>query len=121
VNKFETKRLLLKIEFAVAAVLLPIVLPLLAPSLGIHEGGRISLGGTQVVYAVLSVELALAVYIWGVGNWSRFEPPQLPSGSSTTSSGPAQTPKPGPAPPASLSIGPTGQRPGTPAAPQGGR
>src|SRR5260370_15679395 len=122
VIKFETKRLWLKIGFVVAAVLLPIVLPLLAPSLGIHEGGRISLSGTQVVYAVLSAELALAVYIWGVGNWSRFEPPQLPPRSSTTpASGPAHTPKPGPASPTSINIGPSWHLPGTPPAPPGGR
>ena len=77
-NKFETNRLRLKIGFAVGAVLLPILLPLLAPLLGIHEGGKISLNGLQVLYAVLSAEIALAVYIWGVGNWSRFEPPQPP-------------------------------------------
>jgi hypothetical protein len=74
-NKFETDRLRLKIVFVVCAILLPIVLPILAPSVGIREGGRISLNGLQVLYAVLSMEIAATVYMWGVGNWSRYEPP----------------------------------------------
>lgn len=112
-NKFETTRFRLKIGFAVAAVLLPVVLPCLAPYLGIHEGGKISLSRMQVLYAVLSVEIALAVYIWGVGNWSRFEPPPSASGSSAAAaSGAAQPPGPGAAPPAVINAAPT--------APQGG-
>jgi hypothetical protein len=103
VNKFESKRLRLKTGFAVFAILLPIVVPLLAPSIGIHEGGTISLGGLQVLYAVLSVELATVVYIWGVGKWSRYEPPHISSSSTGQESGVVQTPvsgstssKPGP-------------------------
>jgi len=106
VKIFETSRLRLKIGFAVAAVLLPIVLPFLAPLLGIREGGKISMNGIQVLYAVLSSEITLAVYMWGVGNWSRFEPPQITSGSSTPQTG-------SPTPPA--------QGPGAPPAPQAGR
>ncbi len=98
-NKFETQRFLLKLGFAVAALLLPIVMPFVAPRIGIREGGRISLSGMQVVYAVLSAELALAVYLWGVGNWSRFEPPQLTPGASTTpASGQGQPPSTLPTP-----------------------
>jgi hypothetical protein len=74
-DKFETERLRLKIGFAVFAILLPVVLPILAPSVGIHEDGKIPLNALQVLYAVLSVELVMAVYMWGVGNWSRYEPP----------------------------------------------
>ncbi len=112
-NKFETKRLWFKIGFVVGAVILPIVLPLLAPCLGIREGGRISLSRMQVLYAVLSSEIAVAVYIWGVGNWSRFEPPMVSSASSTS-----QTPKP--TAPAQQSAGAPAQTPSTPPAPQGG-
>lgn len=84
-DKFETERLRLKLGFAVFAILLPVVLPVLAPSVGIHEGGRIPFDRLQVLYAVLSVELAMAVYMWGVGNWSRYEPPHR----STTPAPPA--------------------------------
>lgn len=105
-NKFETTRFRLKIGFVVAAVLLPFVLPFMAPFFGIYEGGRIPLSGIQVAYAVLSSEIALAVYIWGVGNWSRFEPPRFSPASSTPQTGGAPQP-PGPGP-------------GAPPAPQGG-
>jgi len=121
VNKFETKRLWLKIGFAFAAILLPMVLPFLAPCLGIREGGRIPLSGIQVLYAVLSAELAVAVYVWGVGNWSRFEPPPLLSASSVPqTAGPAQPPGPGPTPAIPPSVKPPAQPPGIPSAPQGG-
>lgn len=114
-NTFETRRLWLKIAFAVVAILLPIVLPFLAPHFGIREGARISLNGLQVLYAVLSTELALAVYMWGVGNWSRFEPPHISqSASAVQTGGPAQTPKPGPTPAGSLGAGAGTPAPGTP-------
>ncbi len=120
-NKFETERLWFKIGFVVGAVILPIVLPLLAPCLGIREDAKISLSGTQVVYAVLSCEIALAIYMWGVGNWSRFEPPKISSASSTSQAGdPTQTSPPKPTPPAQQSAGAPGQTPSTPPAPQGG-
>ncbi|OLE45908.1 MAG: hypothetical protein AUG46_11290 [Acidobacteria bacterium 13_1_20CM_3_58_11] len=104
-NKFETTRFRLKIGFAVAAVLLPFVLPFMAPFLGIYAGGKIPLSGIQVVYAVLSSEIALAVYLWGVGNWSRFEPPFSPAPSTPQTGGAPQPP---------------GPAPGAPPAPQGG-
>ena len=88
-NKFESRRLQLKIVFGFVAVLLPILSPFLAPLVGIQEGGKISVNGIQVVYAVLAVELALAVYVWGVGNWSRFEPPRSSSDKAPTPSGAA--------------------------------
>ena len=98
-NKFETTRFRLKIGFAVAAVLLPFVLPFMAPFFGIYAGGKIPLSGIQVAYAVLSSEIALAVYLWGVGNWSRFEPP--PASSTPQTGGASQGPGPAPgAPPA---------------------
>ena len=81
-NKFETSRARLKKEFWVALILLPIALPLLAPYAEIRVDGRISLSGLQVLYALVSVEIALNVYIWGMGNWSRFEPPQGATGNS---------------------------------------
>jgi hypothetical protein len=121
VNKFETKRLWLKIGFVLAAILLPMVLPFLAPSLGVREGGKIPLSSMQVLYAVLSVELAVAVYVWGVGNWSRFEPPPLLSASSVPQmGGPAQPPGPGPASPLPVNVAPPTQPPGVPPPPQGG-
>jgi hypothetical protein len=108
VNKFESNRLRLKIGFVVFAILLPIVLPSLAPVFGIHEGGRISLSGLQVLYAVLSVEIATVVYIWGVGKWSRYEPPLISSSSTAQESGVAQTPVSG-------STSPSPSKPGPPA------
>jgi hypothetical protein len=121
VNTFESTRLGLKIGFAVAAVLLPIVLPFLAPHIGIREGGNIPLSGLQVLYAVLSVELAVAVYVWGVGNWSRFEPPRIsPATPAVPTSGPAQTARLGPTPPAAINAGPAAPTSGTPSALQGG-
>lgn len=105
-NKFESKRLRLKTGFVVFAILLPIVLPLLAPFFGVHEGGTIPLGGLQVLYAVLSVEIATVVYIWGVGKWSRYEPPHISSSSTAEDRGVAQTP---------VSGSPSPSKPGPPA------
>jgi hypothetical protein len=94
-NKFETDRHRLKIVFVVGLILLPVVLPILAPSVGIREGGRISLSGLQVLYAVLSMEIVMTVYIWGVGNWSRYEPPHRVMPPSVQASDSPQTPGPG--------------------------
>ena len=58
----------------IIALALLIGLPFLAPNINkIHEGWNLS--RTQLLYVVLSSEIAVAVYVWGVGNWSRFEPP----------------------------------------------
>ena len=94
-NKFETVRLRLKIGFVVLAFVLLVGLPLLTPHIKIWGMGRIPLSPFQILYATLSLEIALAVYVWGVGNWSRFEPPQASSGSSAPPSGVAQVPPPG--------------------------
>ena len=95
----------LKLGFVVSAVLLAILLPLVAPFFGIHEGGRIPLNGLQVLYAVLSVEIAAAVYVWGVGKWSRYEPPPIPTTSAPQGNGPAQTTASGPVSAAPSSAG----------------
>ena len=108
-NKFESKRLRLKTGFVVFAILLAIVLPLLAPFLGIHEGGRISLSGLQVLYGVLSVEISTVVYLWGVGKWSRYEPPQILSSSAAQGSAVAQTPVSGSTSPSPSKAGPSAQ------------
>lgn len=73
--KFENenkKRLVLS---SIAAILFFIAAVGLAPCLGIEEGGKISLSRMQLAYGLLSVLLAAALYVWGVGYWSRFEPP----------------------------------------------
>ena len=44
---------------------------------------KITFSWMQLFYGVLSVELTLAVYTWGVGNWSRFEPPPYDADSAT--------------------------------------
>jgi hypothetical protein len=99
VNKFETARFRLKIGFAGVALVLLLGLPPLTPYIWIWKIGRIPLSPMQMFYAVLSSELVLAVYIWGVGSWSRFEPPQTSSGSLTQQrSSPAQALQP-PGPP----------------------
>jgi hypothetical protein len=105
-NTFETARFRWKIAFVVVALVLLVVLPLLAPYVGIGEGEKISLSRSQVLYAVLSSELALVIYIWGVGNWSRFEPPQT--------SGPAQVAASAAPPPAQTNVVPTEKQPGAP-------
>jgi len=110
----------LKIGFGVLALALLVGFPLLAPTIGIGGGQKIVLSRTQVLYAVLSFEIVLAVYIWGVGSWSRFEPPPAPSGSTTPqTSDPAQG-QPGTAGPAQKGVPPTAQPPGTPPVQQGG-
>jgi hypothetical protein len=73
--KFEVKRFGLQITFVVVAILLLVALPLLTPHIPFWNVAKI-LSPLQMLYAVLSSEIALAVYMWGVGNWSRFEPPQ---------------------------------------------
>ena len=74
-NKFEAKSSLFKIIFFSTVILLPFALAGIAPCLGISEGGKISWSRLQVFYAVFCSEIVAAVYAWGVGNWSRFEPP----------------------------------------------
>jgi hypothetical protein len=93
VNPFEIKRLRLKIVFAAVAILLLVALPPVTPHLSIWKVGKIPLSPFQMLYLVLSSEIVLAVYLWGVGNWSRFEPPQIPTGSPAPKlGGPVQPP-----------------------------
>lgn len=95
-NSFETKRLKLKVLFVAVAGLLLVVLPVLTAH--VARIGKILLSPAQMLYAVLSLEIVLAIYLWGVGNWSRFEPPQNLSGS--TSQRPGNPPlRPTPATP----------------------
>src|SRR5579859_294360 len=61
--------------FAIGAILFFAVALWVAPKVEIH-GARIPLGRLQLAYGLLSVVIAVALYAWGVGNWSRFEPPK---------------------------------------------
>lgn len=98
-SPFETKRLRLKIAFVAVAILLLVVLPPLTPHISIWRIGKLPLSPIQMLYAVLSSEIVLAVYIWGVGNWSRFEPPQPASSSAAAQKdGPSEVPPAGSAP-----------------------
>jgi hypothetical protein len=102
VNKFETARNKLKIGFAATALVLLLGVPPLTPYIWIWRLGRIPLSPMQMFYAVLSIEIVLAVYIWGVGNWSRFEPPHTPSASEDQElNRPTGTPQP----PAAAALG----------------
>lgn len=135
-NKFQAKPFWLKIIIVFAAILLPFALAGIAPCLQIQEGGKISLNQLQVFYAVFSSEIVAAVYAWGVGNWSRFEPPppssDIPT-PQTSGLAPAQVP-PQPsqanvalpanvnvAPPAQAKVAPAVPPPGTPPLTQGGQ
>ena len=78
---FEIDRSTWKIAFVAVAVIILLTLPPLTPYIPVWGVGKIPLSPLQLFYAVLSSEIVLAVYMWGVGNWSRFEPPQNASGS----------------------------------------
>jgi hypothetical protein len=112
VNKFKTTMFRLKMAMGVAVFAL-IVLPPLTPYIRIWRLGRIPLSPLQMIYVILSLEIVLAVYAWGVGDWSRFEPPQTPSVSAAQEAS-------SPTPPVPQNVAPTAQPPGTPPAPQGG-
>jgi hypothetical protein len=71
--------------------LLLFVLPPLTPYIDIPMLGKIPLSGLQMFYAVLSLEIVLAVYVFGVGVLSRSEPQPISAG---------YPPQPGPTPPA---------------------
>ena len=116
-NKFKTTMFRLKMAIGVAVLAL-IVLPPLTPYIHIWRLGRIPLSPLQMIYVILSLEIVLAVYAWGVGDWSRFEPPQTSSASEAGS--PAQPPGPGPTPSVTQNVVPPAQPPGAPPAPQGG-
>lgn len=98
--------------FAVGAILVFIAVLWLAPCLDIKEGGKISLSRMQLAYGLLSVLIAVALYVWGVGNWSRFEPPP---------DTPDKSPDPKTPPPLNAAQGaPLAAPPATPAPPKGG-
>jgi hypothetical protein len=86
VDENETKKLRLKrgFGFAITVVLVASLILWLAPSVEMREGGKISLSRMQLLYGLVSMVIAVAIYIWGVGNWSRFEPPTNSSVSSAT-------------------------------------
>lgn len=62
------------------AALLLFVLPPLIPYIDIPLLGKIPLSGLQMFYAVLSLEIVLAVYVFGVGVLSRSEPQPISAG-----------------------------------------
>jgi hypothetical protein len=84
----------------VVAALFLFLLPPLTPYIDLPWLGKIPLTGLQMFYAMLSLEIVLAVYIFGVGVLSRFQPQEISSGyPPQPGSGSAQTPQPGPTPP----------------------
>jgi hypothetical protein len=119
--ELKAKKHRLQIAFVVAAMLFPILLGILAPTLGIEEGGKVSLTRMQLVYAVVSLEIAIAVYLWGVGNWSRFEPPRLPRGVGDAGAPDNLLRPQAPAPVDAPIIDVAPSKPGKPQTPQGGQ
>jgi len=103
----------------IGALLVVAVLVLAAPCLGIDEGGKIPFSRMQLTYGLLSVLIAVALYVWGVGDWSRFEPPRDSEGSGDKSSDAKATPQnpPGNTPQTPAIGTPAGDGP---AAPKGG-
>jgi len=94
------------------AALFLFVLPPFTPYIDIPKLGRIPLSGMQIFYAVLSLEIVVAVYIFGVGVLSRTQPQPISADyPPQPGSSPAPTVQPGPTPPAQQS---------TPVTPQGG-
>jgi hypothetical protein len=98
----------------VVAALFLFVVPPLTPYIDIPKLGKIPLSGMQMFYAVLSLEIVVAVYVFGVGVLSRTQPQPISAGyPPQLGSIPAPTPQPGPTPPAQAGT--------PPATPQGGR
>src|SRR5580693_645501 len=62
------------------AALFLFVLPPLTPYIDIPKLGKIGLSGMQMFYGVLSLEIVLAVYIFGVGVLSRSQPQPISAG-----------------------------------------
>jgi hypothetical protein len=104
--------------FWVGLVVIPAVIVGFAPCLHIGKDGWLQLTRMQLGYALVSIELALVVYMYGVGNWSRFEPPKLPSGTGAPSNPPDAKPAVVPAAGAPQAASPQA---GTPGKPQGGQ
>jgi hypothetical protein len=108
VGKSDNVRLGLKTAFVIGSIILATILPLGWPFLSRWECvGKLSLTPMQVLYTILAVEITLAVYIWGVGNWSRFEPAKNTDDSTV---GPGQHTL-SDAPPPGLQAGPTPKAP----------
>jgi hypothetical protein len=108
-NRLKMTKLNAVILFVAALFLF--VVPSLTPYIDIPKLGKIPLSGMQMFYAVLSLEIVLAVYIFGVGVLSRTQPQPISAGYPPQAGGiPAPTPQPGPTAPA--------QKP--PVTPQGG-
>jgi hypothetical protein len=96
------------------AALFLFVLPPITPYINVPKLGKIPLSGLQMFYAVLSLEIVLVVYVFGVGVLSRVEPHPISAGyPPQPGNAPAPTPQPGPPPPA--------QKTTPPVTPQGGR
>lgn len=84
----------------VAAMFL-FVVPPLTPYIDIPKLGKIPLSGMQMFYGVLSLEIVLAIYIFGVGVLSRTQPQPISAGyAPQAGSIPVATPQPGPTAPA---------------------
>jgi hypothetical protein len=97
----------------IVAALFLFVVPPLTPYMNIPKLGKIPLSCWQMFYAALSLEIVLAVYIFGVGVLSRSQPQPISAGyPPQPGSTPAPTPQPGPTPPAQKST--------PPVTPQGG-
>jgi hypothetical protein len=75
VDAFKISRRSLKVTLGIAAILFAATLPLVWPLLGKCKWiARIDATPMQVLYTILALDIIVAVYIWGVGNWSRYEP-----------------------------------------------
>ena len=94
VNRFETGNNRLQIGVLGAGLLLLLVLPPLTPYIYLWKMGRIPLSPMQMLYALLSTELVVATYIWGVGFWSRFEPRSTVAGAEGQQTGGAAPAQP---------------------------
>lgn len=102
--------------FAAGAIVFFIVALWLAPLVE-FRGARIPLSRLQLAYGLLSAIIAVALYVWGVGDWSRFEPP--PDSASKPSDSKAAPPvAPGGAA-AAVSGAAAGTAPVTPTQPKG--
>jgi hypothetical protein len=107
--------------FWFSLVVIPVVLVALAPYLHIKEDGWLQLTRMQLGYALVSIELAVVVYMYGVGSWSRFEPPTLPPGAAAGASSNSPDAKPTVVPAAVVSPQTAPPQAGTPGKPQGGQ
>ena len=101
--------------FVAQAIVLLAVLLILAYFHSAQVVGIASLSPMQLIHVFLSIELVVAVYLWGVGNWSRFEPPRIPTGTATpvaAAAGQAQPPTDTPSAAVQENISPPGQKGG---------